>query len=66
MRKRLCAALLVAAAAVPGCAAAGSDPLQDMLPVGGAGIGLTLREESSPYRGDRARNDFVPLYLYEG
>jgi len=66
LRKRLCAALLVAAAAVPGCAAAGSDPLQDMLPVGGAGIGLTLREESSPYRGDRARNDFVPLYLYEG
>jgi len=34
--------------------------------VGGAGLGLATRFESSPYRGGGTRNDLVPLYVYEG
>lgn len=33
---------------------------------GGAGLGLATRFERSPYRGGGTRNDFVPIYLYEG
>lgn len=33
---------------------------------GGAGLGLAMRFENSPYRGGGTRNDFVPLYIYEG
>jgi outer membrane protein len=33
---------------------------------GGAGLGLAMRIERSPYRGGGTRNDFVPLYMYEG
>jgi outer membrane protein len=32
----------------------------------GAGLGFAMRFERSPYRGGGARNDLVPLYLYEG
>lgn len=33
---------------------------------GGAGLGLAMRFENSPYRGGGTRNDLVPLYVYEG
>lgn len=33
---------------------------------GGAGIGLVMRFENSPYRGGGTRNDLVPIYMYEG
>jgi outer membrane protein len=33
---------------------------------GGAGLGLALRAENSPYRGGGTRNDLVPIYVYEG
>ena len=32
----------------------------------GAGLGLAMRFETSPYRGGGTRNDFVPIYVYEG
>ena len=55
-----------------GCAAAaaGDDPaiVAATLPAGtgGAGLGLAMRFENSPYRGGGTRNDFVPIYVYEG
>ena len=33
---------------------------------GGAGLGFAMRFENSPYRGGGTRNDFVPIYMYEG
>lgn len=48
--------------------AANDDPTFE-LPVqtpGGAGLGLAMRFEGSLYRDGRTRNDFVPLYVYEG
>jgi outer membrane protein len=33
---------------------------------GGAGLGLALRVENSPYRGGDTRTDMVPIYVYEG
>ena len=48
-------------------ASANGDPLTDMLPAsGGAGLGVALRFERSPYAGGGTRNDLLPLYLYEG
>jgi outer membrane protein len=48
-------------------AAATSDPLTSIIDTpGGAGMGIATRMESSPYRGGGTRNDFVPVYLYEG
>lgn len=32
----------------------------------GHAVGLAVRTEQSPYRGDGGRYDFLPLYLYEG
>ncbi len=48
-------------------ARANSDPLTGLLSVpGSAGLGLVTRFENSMYRDGGTRNDFVPLYLYEG
>ena len=62
----LCLSLFSAGAA----AATGDDPpiLADKLPAaaGGAGLGLAMRFEASPYRGGGTRNDLVPIYVYEG
>ena len=33
---------------------------------GGAGLGMATRFETSPYVGGGTRNDFVPIYVYEG
>src|ERR1035437_5669741 len=33
---------------------------------GGAGLGVTMRVENSPYRGGGTRYDLVPIYMYEG
>lgn len=44
-----------------------SDPFANLVAEpGGAGLGAALRLERSPYIGVGARNDLVPLYLYEG
>lgn len=49
------------------CTAATSDPFSSIITTpGGAGMGFGSRVESSPYRGGGARNDLVPIYLYEG
>jgi len=61
---KLC--LMLAGAALAGHAAANSDPLTDVLPSGGAGIGPAISAERSPYRGAGVQYDFVPLYVYEG
>lgn len=37
-----------------------------MVGPGGAGLGLLSRIERSPYRGIGARQDLIPLYVYEG
>lgn len=34
--------------------------------VGSAGLGVSVRNEMSPYRGGGTRNDLVPAYVYEG
>lgn len=48
-------------------AAAGSDPFLDALSEPeSVGIGLGSRLERSPYRGEGARGDILPIYLYEG
>lgn len=51
-------------------AAAGNDSpiLAATVPegTGGAGLGLVMRFENSPYRGGGTRNDLVPIYMYEG
>ena len=61
---KLC--LILAGAALAGHAGANSDPLTDVLPSGGAGIGPAVSAERSPYRGAGVQYDFVPLYVYEG
>jgi outer membrane protein len=33
---------------------------------GGAGLGVAMRTENSPYLGGGTRNDLVPIYVYEG
>src|SRR5258708_3755103 len=43
-----------------------SDPLTGVAAPGGAGIGAAMRSERSPYKGAGTRNDFLPIYLYEG
>jgi outer membrane protein len=44
-----------------------SDPFVGLVAEpGGAGLGAALRQERSLYIGVGARNDLVPLYLYEG
>jgi outer membrane protein len=59
-------ACLLGLAGLPASANSG-DPLAGWLTSeGGAGIGAALRSENSPYRGGGVRNDFLPLYLYEG
>jgi MipA family protein len=45
---------------------ASSDPLSGIAAPGGAGIGAAVRLERSPYRSAGTRNDFLPLYIYEG
>lgn len=66
------AVMAVCLLAFPGCAVAevaDAPPiLAETLPVapGGAGLGLVLRVENSPYRGAGTRNDFIPVYVYEG
>jgi outer membrane protein len=47
-------------------AAASSDPFSGVAAPGGVGISPAWRIERSPYRGAGTRNDFLPLYLYEG
>lgn len=48
-------------------AVANSDPLSGLVAErGGAGLGVGVRLERSPYRGAGHRSDLVPLYLYEG
>src|SRR4051812_14036555 len=47
-------------------AGANSDPLTGIAAPGGVGIGAAMRTERSPYRGAGTRNDFLPIYLYEG
>jgi len=37
-----------------------------MLAPGGAAVGYTWREQSSPYRGAKTPRSFDPIYLYEG
>lgn len=50
-------------------AIADTTPLQELpLPntASGAGLGVSTRSETSPYRGGGTRNDFLPIYAYEG
>lgn len=59
------ALLLVWMVALP--AGATGNPLEGMVsPPEGAGIGLAVRVEDSPYRGAGTRYDLLPLHLYEG
>lgn len=58
--------LALALALFSSSASASSDPLIDVLPVGGAGVGYVLRHERSTYRGAEGGADQLPLYLYEG
>jgi MipA family protein len=61
---RAAVALLLGAAIGPALAA--SDPVEDVVGRGGAGVGLLSRIERSPYRGIGLRQDLMPLYVYEG
>jgi len=58
--------LALALALFASSASASSDPLIDVLPVGGAAVGYLLRHERSTYRGAEGGADQLPLYLYEG
>jgi outer membrane protein len=59
-------ASLLAMLAVP-CVRASTEPLIDFLAVpGSAAVGVLFRTERSPYEGGGARNDLVPVYVYEG
>lgn len=63
--RRACAALCMSLVAFT--ARATSDPLTGLLAApGGAGLGVAVRAESSPYRDAGTRFDLLPLYLYEG
>ena len=66
-RRALAAAAAAATIALaPLGAAASSDPLVGLLAAdGGAGVGLALSVQRSPYVDGGVRNDLVPLYLYE-
>jgi len=66
-RRALAAAAAAATIALaPLGAAASSDPLVGLLAAdGGAGAGLALSVQRSPYVDGGVRNDLVPLYLYE-
>ncbi len=57
-----------ASAATPVVGAVDAPVLAAAVPneIGGAGLGAAMRFENSPYRGGGTRNDFVPLYVYEG
>ena len=57
---------LVVALTVAPVAFASSDPLIDVLPVGGTGVGFVWKHEHSTYSGDQGGLDNLPLYLYEG
>ncbi len=58
---------MIALGLAAGAAGANSDPLVGAVSApGGAGLGAAFRLERSPYQGAGVRNDFVPLYLYEG
>jgi len=61
---KLCLAL--AGAAALGHASANSDPLTDVVPTGGVGIGAVVTAERSPYRDGGTQYDYLPLYVYEG
>src|SRR5258706_10355464 len=61
---KLCLALF--GAVLAGHAAANSDPLTDVVPTGGVGIGAVVTAERSPYRGAGIQYDYLPLYVYEG
>jgi outer membrane protein len=64
MRTRL---LLIFSMLLPLLAWGNTYPLIEMLGApGSAGLGVVLRSERSPYEGAGTRNDFVPVYLYEG
>ncbi len=68
---RIIAAGALCIALFPAIVRAATDVLPSIaaeVPVatGGAGLGLALRFENSPYRGGGTRNDLVPLYIYEG
>ena len=61
-------ALYLSLTSANGLAAEAATPIvAATLPVatGGAGIGLAMRFESSPYRDGGTRHDFVPIYIYE-
>jgi outer membrane protein len=61
------AAAAIALGIVVNVAWANSDPLTDLVAEpGGAGLGVAVRIERSPYVGGGTRSDLVPLYLYEG
>jgi outer membrane protein len=70
-RRRWCiAAALVGQLTPPSAAAAevaNDEALVDMLArAGGAGLGVLVSSERSPYRGAGERHDLLPVYLYEG
>lgn len=61
------ACMALCGAILPAPAGANSDPLVGVLAAeGGAGLGVAIRMERSPYRDGGTRNDLVPLYLYDG
>lgn len=68
---RATAALALCLSLISGCAAAaeGDDPpipaATAPAVTGGAGLGVAMRFENSPYRGGGMRNDLVPIYVYE-
>ena len=69
--RHACVAVALSLAIFCGKAAVAADdiPLLTVAtdsPSSGAGLGLGLRFENSPYRGGWTRNDFVPIYVYEG
>lgn len=66
---RIAALICCALPAGFGMAAEAVDPiLAASVPLapGGAGLGVAMRFEHSPYRGGDMRHDVVPQYLYEG
>ena len=58
--KEVCRLLATAALALASVQAqANSDPLKNVVPDGGIGVGVATRGEGSPYRGAGTRYDFV-------
>ena len=67
--RRRAATLVLGIACSAACTAtwANSDALSGLVSApGGAGLGAVFRLQRSPYAGAGVRNDFLPLYLYEG